>query len=92
VVRLRGRIIKSTGSWYEVAIQEGRGNGNAENVINARLPGRFRLDDRELTNPVAVGDYVDLSLNDDGTGTIEEIEERKNYITRQRTEGRANRY
>lgn len=83
---LRGRIIKSTGSWYEVALEDGK--GKTENFINARLPGRFRLDEREVTNPVAVGDFVELSLNDDGTGSIEEIEERKNYITRQATHGR----
>lgn len=80
----RGRIVQSTGSWYEVAIQKA---GDRE-IVNCRLPGRFRLEDKEVTNPVAVGDYVLISMNDDRTGSIEEIEERQNYITRQATHGR----
>lgn len=83
---LRGRIVESTGSWYEVTILDG-GKDSAR-IVNARLPGRFRLDEREVTNPIAVGDYVELSINEDGTGSIEEIEERTNYITRQATHGR----
>lgn len=83
---LTGRIVESTGSWYEVAIIDG--HSEAQSVIDARLPGRFRLDNQQVTNPVAVGDYVQLSINEDGTGTIEEIEERENYITRQATHGK----
>jgi len=77
---IKGRVIQSTGSWYKV-------KANAE-LIESRLPGRFRLNEKEVTNPIAVGDWVDISMNDDGTGTIEEIEERRNYITRQATHGR----
>ncbi len=76
----KGRVIQSTGSWYKVQTE-------AE-LIESRLPGRFRLDGKEVTNPIAVGDYVDLSINEDGTGTIENIHERANYITRQATHGR----
>ena len=77
-----GRVIQSTGSWYEVA------PGNTDQLIKCRLPGRFRQNDYKLTNPVAVGDYVLFSMNEDGTGTIEEIKERENYIIRQATHGR----
>lgn len=77
----RGRVIQSTGSWYEVAYNQ---NGQRE-IINCRLPGKFRLDDQALTNPVAVGDYVAFSVNDDETGRIEEIEDRQNYLIRQST-------
>ncbi|MFV1885266.1 MAG: ribosome small subunit-dependent GTPase A [Balneola sp.] len=76
----KGRVIQSTGSWYKVDL------GNE--VIQSRLPGRFRLEGKEVTNPVAVGDWVDIHINEDGTGAIEEIHERKNYITRQATHGR----
>lgn len=62
-------------------------NGDRK-IVNCRLPGRFRLEDYELTNPVAVGDYVTISLNDDGTGSINEIRERDNYVLRQATHGR----
>jgi ribosome biogenesis GTPase len=84
ILTQRGRVVQSTGSWYEVAVQE---NGDHK-IINSRLPGRFRLEDQEVTNPVAVGDYVHISLNDDGTGSIKKIEDRSNYIVRQATHGR----
>jgi len=83
-VTKKGRVIQSTGSWYEVAIEESEG----DSVIKSRLPGRFRLEDHKMTNPVVVGDFVEISLNSDGTGTIEEIKERENYITRKATHGR----
>ncbi|MDX1640066.1 MAG: ribosome small subunit-dependent GTPase A [Balneolaceae bacterium] len=75
-----GRIIQSTGKWYKVA-----SNGN---TIECRLPGKFRLEEKEVTNPLAVGDYVDFDLEDDGVGTIKKIKERTNYIPRQATHGR----
>lgn len=77
-----GRVIQSTGSWYEVSPKE------SDQVIKCRLPGRFRLKQYELTNPIAVGDYVTFSMNDDGSGSIQEIRTRQNYIIRQATHGR----
>lgn len=77
---LKGRVIQSTGSWYKVRTDEG--------VTKSRLPGRFRLEGKEVTNPIAVGDWVDISFNEDETGTIEHIYDRENYITRQATHGR----
>ena len=76
----KGRVIQSTGSWYHV--------DNGEEIIQSRLPGRFRLDEKEVTNPIAVGDWVDFSTNDDGTGNIEKIYDRENYIPRQATHGK----
>ena len=76
----KGRVIQSTGSWYKVKTEE--------DLIESRLPGRFRLDEKEVTNPIAVGDWVDISINEDGTGTIKNIHDRTNYITRQATHGR----
>ena len=76
----KGRVIQSTGSWYKVK--------TTSDLIESRLPGRFRLEEKEVTNPIAVGDWVDIYINDDGTGTIENIHERTNYITRQATHGR----
>jgi len=57
-------------------------------IVESRLPGRFRLDEKEVTNPIAVGDHVEISINDDDTGTIDTIETRENYITRQATHGK----
>ena len=76
----KGRVIQSTGSWYKVKTEVG--------VIESRLPGKFRLEEKEVTNPIAVGDWVDISMNDDNTGTIKKIHDRKNYITRKATHGR----
>lgn len=75
-----GRVIESTGSWYKVDI------GN--DIISSRLPGKFRLDKREVTNPITVGDKVDLEINNDGSGNILKIHDRENYITRQATHGK----
>lgn len=59
-----------------------------DEIIESRLPGRFRLSEKEVTNPIAVGDWVEFELNDDGSGNIEKIHERDNYITRQATHGK----
>ncbi|MEL7834337.1 ribosome small subunit-dependent GTPase A [Fodinibius sp. Rm-B-1B1-1] len=77
----KGRVVESTGHWYKVAYNEEDGM----QTINCRLPGRFRLKDHALTNPIAVGDYVDFEMNDDGSGSIEEIKDRENYLIRQST-------
>jgi len=76
----KGRVIQSTGSWYRVDI--------GEEIIQSRLPGRFRLNAKEVTNPIAVGDWVDITIGKDGSGNIENIHQRDNYITRQATHGR----
>lgn len=72
-----GKVIQSTGKWYKVAT-----NGD---VLDCRIPGKFRLKDTGETNPVAVGDSVTITVGDDGKGMIEEIHERKNYIPRKAT-------
>lgn len=77
----KGRVVESTGQWYQVSYNK---NGGLQ-TIDCRLPGRFRLKDHDLTNPIAVGDYVKFEINEDGTGSIEEIEDRQNYIIRQST-------
>ncbi len=73
----KGRVIQSTGSWYKVDI------GN--HIVESRLPGRFRLEEKQVTNPLTVGDWVDVQINTDGSGSIEHIYERENYITRKAT-------
>lgn len=75
-----GLVVKSTGSWYLVDVDD--------KIIRCRLPGRFRLKNINLTNPIAVGDNVVISTNDDDTGNIEEIVKRKNYLIRKATHGR----
>lgn len=78
---IKGRVVESTGKWYEVSYDEDGGM----QTINCRLPGRFRLNENGLTNPLSVGDYVEIEINDDGTGSIEKIGDRKNYLIRKST-------
>ncbi|MEX2602210.1 MAG: ribosome small subunit-dependent GTPase A [Balneolaceae bacterium] len=77
---LTGKVIESTGKWYKV-------EANGE-VTSCRLPGRFRLNSAEVTNPVTVGDRVDISIGDDQTGIITHIHDRDNFLPRQATHGR----
>lgn len=77
----KGRVILSTGSWYSVIAADG-------GMIKCRLAGKMRLTDHQLTNPVAVGDIVHYTPNSDGTGTITDVEDRTNKITRLATHGR----
>lgn len=70
-----GLVVKNTGSWYVVRTEDGE-------FIDCKVKGNFRLKDIKSTNPVAVGDYVDIKLNNEGTAFITEIHDRKNYIIR----------
>lgn len=72
---MRGLVIKNTGSWYTVRTDDGR-------EIGSKIKGNFRLRDIRSTNPVAVGDRVQIEINKEGTAFITEIEDRKNYIIR----------
>ncbi|WP_373830728.1 ribosome small subunit-dependent GTPase A [Bacteroides heparinolyticus] len=72
---MRGLVIKNTGSWYTVFTDDGR-------KIDSKIKGNFRLKGIRSTNPVAVGDYVHIVVNQEGTAFISEIEDRRNYIIR----------
>lgn len=77
-VKSRGKVIKSTGSWYQVQLVD------TNEVIDARIRGKFRLDGKRLTNPVGVGDWVELEMDEkENTGLIIKIEKRRNYVVRQ---------
>ncbi|MCL1688905.1 ribosome small subunit-dependent GTPase A [Elizabethkingia anophelis] len=73
---MRGIIIKSTGSWYQVLDQE------SGKIYEARIRGKFKLIKTRLTNPLAVGDFVEFSLEQDDIAWITKIEPRKNYLIR----------
>jgi len=72
---MQGRVIKSTGSWYNVRLDDGT-------VISCRVKGKMRLIDRRTTNPVNIGDLV-LVDREDGDPVIKEVLPRHNYIIRQ---------
>ena len=71
----KGLVIKNTGSWYLVKTDDNR-------QIECKIKGNFRLKGIRSTNPIAVGDRVQISINAEGTAFITEIEDRKNYIIR----------
>jgi ribosome biogenesis GTPase / thiamine phosphate phosphatase len=73
---IRGKVIKSTGSWYKVITSE-------KQIFDCRIIGKFRLDNFIVTNPVAVGDMVDFVEEADGKGLIKKILKRRNYVARQ---------
>lgn len=51
--------------------------------LQARIVGKLRLDELRSTNPIAVGDKVELLLDDDGTASIQSVVPRTNYVLRQ---------
>ena len=67
---MTGLVIKNTGSWYTVLFADGT-------TADCKIKGNFRLRGIRSTNPVAVGDRVEVS-----EGFITEIADRKNYIIR----------
>ena len=75
---MKGRVIKSTGSWYLVHTEQG--------ILSARLKGKFKQDELKLTNPIAVGDWVILEKEvGQESAVIEEILQRDIYVVREST-------
>jgi ribosome biogenesis GTPase len=74
---MRGRIFKSTGSWYEVEDEQ-------QQRWSCRLRGKFKIKGLKVTNPLAVGDRVSFEPEDEEQhiGNITHIEPRENYIIR----------
>ena len=75
---MKALVYKSTGNWYQVKDEEG-------NWHNARMKGIFKLDDITSTNPIAVGDLVEMEAESktEGSAMITGISDRRNYINRQ---------
>ena len=74
-----GVVIKSTGAWYQVQLET-----VDQPIIECRIVGKFRLEDIPLTNPIAVGDRVEISSDDkSGQAVIQKILPRRNYVVRQ---------
>src|SRR6476659_8224958 len=74
---MKGIVYKSTGSWYTVKDETG-------NFWSARIKGVFKIDEITSTNPVSVGDKVEVEENEvEQTALITKIYDRTNYINRQ---------
>ena len=57
----KGKVYRSTGSWYDVKLDSG-------SFIKARIQGKFRNHSIKTTNPVSVGDEVDLLIDENNEG------------------------
>jgi len=75
---MQALVYKSTGSWYLVKDEKGK-------FWDARMKGVFKIDDITSTNPVAVGDNVEIDIENENENTvvISKIHQRRNYINRQ---------
>jgi ribosome biogenesis GTPase len=75
---MKALVYKSTGSWYTVKDESGR-------QYHARMKGVFKLEDITSTNPIAVGDWVDIELENETehSAIVTKIYDRRNYINRQ---------
>lgn len=71
---MTGTVVRSTGSWYAVRMEDG-------SILDCRIKGKFRIQGIRSTNPVAVGDVVEVEPEEE-RGVIVDIHDRKNYIVR----------
>ncbi len=78
--KLKGLVVKSTGSWYYV-------RDNNSGIWSCKIKGKFRIKGIKTTNPVAVGDRVEFNPIEQGEreGLITQLHDRKNYIIRKAT-------
>jgi ribosome biogenesis GTPase len=74
---MKGIVVKVTGSWHDVRLPNG--------ILPSRITGKYRLEDINTTNPVGVGDEVEVEYDagDPSKGVINDVYPRKNYIVRQ---------
>ncbi len=74
---MKASIYKSTGSWYVAKAANGK-------LYNARIKGIFKIDEITSTNPIAVGDEVEMEIEDiqEESAMIDHIYDRRNYVAR----------
>ena len=73
---MKGLVIKNTGSWVTVRLDDGSG------IVNCKMRGVLRLKGMRCTNPVAVGDIVQVEDKGGDAPVVGAIEPRRNYIIR----------
>lgn len=75
-----GIVVKSTGSWYVVHLDSGAD-------VESRIKGQFRIRglNTRNTNPLAVGDRVEVESGPEGDYVIRKLHDRRNYIIRRST-------
>lgn len=74
---MKATVYKSTGSWYVLKSEE-------NHFYNARLKGKFKIDEITSTNPIAVGDKVEFNLEgeENNNAIITDLHPRANYVNR----------
>ncbi|WP_438945466.1 ribosome small subunit-dependent GTPase A [Sediminibacterium sp.] len=74
---MKAKVYKSTGSWYQVKAENGQ-------FYNARAKGVFKIEGHTSTNPIAVGDEVDIEIEavQEESAIIQTIHNRRNYVAR----------
>ena len=75
---MKGLVIKSTGTSYGVHFEDGT-------TADCHVKGNFRIRGIRSTNPIAIGDHVEVTTLEDGTHWITELHDRNNYIVRRST-------
>ena len=75
---MKGLVIKTTGTSYGVYFPDGT-------IADCHVKGNFRIRGIRSTNPIAIGDHVEVTQLEDGTNWITELYDRKNYIVRRST-------
>ena len=75
---MKGIVARVTGSWHDIRLEDGT-------ILPSRIIGKLRMDDIKTTNPVGVGDEVEVQYEagDEFKGVITEVLPRRNYIVRQ---------
>ena len=72
---MHGLVVKNTGSWYTVHTDDGRS-------VDCKIKGSFRLKGIRSTNPITIGDRVEIEENREGSAFITAIGDRRNYMIR----------
>ena len=72
---MHGLVVKNTGSWYTVHTDDGR-------LVDCKIKGSFRLKGIRSTNPITIGDRVEIEENREGSAFITAIGDRRNYMIR----------
>jgi ribosome biogenesis GTPase / thiamine phosphate phosphatase len=78
---MKGLIVRTTGAFYEIIT-------DAKDRFTGVLRGKIKLGDLKVTNPIAVGDYVEFDIiekDDEGKVAIHKIYPRNNYLIRNST-------
>ena len=75
---MKGIVARVTGSWHDIRLEDG-------SILPSRIIGKLRMDDIKTTNPVGVGDEVEVQYEagDEFKGVITQVLPRRNYIVRQ---------